>query len=184
MGRPVPLDFLDNLYNVLVIEGVVFAHLLRLVLDRGPPHQSVLELLEDGPVDLVAKVLQGAPGGLQDHWRRVVRQLALGLGVDPHQSQVLPHLFQQRVVVPLVMGRDGHAVRDFADDILQSKSHISFLPLEQAICQAYFLADFPATADNRISEKFSFSKNFEFLALSFQFLLEFLGKVVEFLHDR
>ena len=35
------------------------------------------------------------------------------------------------------------------------------------------MADFPATPANRISEKLSFSKIFEFLALSFQFLLEF-----------
>ena len=43
----------------------------------------------------------------------------------------------------------------------------------QQLSQAYFLADFPATAANIISEKLSFSKNFEFLALSFQCLLEF-----------
>ena len=118
------LDLLDNLHNVLVVEDVVLADLLRLVLDRGPPHQGVLELLEDGLVNLVAKVLQGAVGGLQHDGGRIVGQLTFGLGVNSDQSQVLPHLFQQRVVVPLVVSRDGHTVWDFADDILQTKSQL------------------------------------------------------------
>ena len=45
--------------------------------------------------------------------------------------------------------------------------------LRVSLVQAYFLADFPASAANRVSEKLSFLKNFDFLALGFQFLLEF-----------
>ena len=112
------LHLLDNLDYVLVVEDVVLAHPLGLVLDRGAPHQGVLELLEDGPMDLVAEVLQGAAGGLEHHRRGVVGQLPLGLGVDPHQGQVLPHLLQEGVVVPFVVGRDGHAVGDLADNVL------------------------------------------------------------------
>jgi hypothetical protein len=41
--------------------------------------------------------------------------LALGFGVDTDQLEIVPHLLQQGVVVPLVMGRDGHRVGDLAD---------------------------------------------------------------------
>jgi hypothetical protein len=45
------------LNDVLVVEDVVLADLLRLVLDGRPPHERVLHLLDDGPVNLVAKIL-------------------------------------------------------------------------------------------------------------------------------
>ena len=53
------------------------AHLLRPVLGGGAPHQSILELLDEGLVDAVAEVLQG--GFVKGHHHRliVVRQLAL-----------------------------------------------------------------------------------------------------------
>ena len=41
----------------------------------------------------------------------------LRLGIDSHKCQVVPHFLQEAVVVPLVMGGDGHAVRDVADDV-------------------------------------------------------------------
>ena len=54
------LDSLHNLDHVLVIEHMVLADTLRLVLHRGAPHQRVLQVLDDGPVDLVAEVLHRA----------------------------------------------------------------------------------------------------------------------------
>ena len=39
---------------------MVLADTLRLVLHRGAPHQRVLQVLDDGPVDLVAEVLHRA----------------------------------------------------------------------------------------------------------------------------
>ena len=35
----------------------------------------------------------------------------------PVELEVLPELLEEAVVVPLVVGRDGHAVRDVADDV-------------------------------------------------------------------
>ena len=35
----------------------------------------------------------------------------------PDELEVLPELLEEAVVVPLVVGRDGHAVRDVADDV-------------------------------------------------------------------
>ena len=46
-----------------------------------------------------------------------ITYLSLGLGVDPDQLEVVPHLLQQGVVVPLVVGRDRHSVRDLANYI-------------------------------------------------------------------
>ncbi len=34
-----------------------------------------------------------------------------------HQFEIVPHLFQQAVVVPLVVRGDGHAVGNLADDV-------------------------------------------------------------------
>ena len=47
------------------------------------PDEGVLELLDDGAVDLVAEVLQGAVVRLQHHGRLVVGQLPLRLRVNP-----------------------------------------------------------------------------------------------------
>lgn len=87
------------------------------MLHRGAPDEGVLELADDGAMELVAKVLQGAPLGLEDDGALVVGQLTFGLGVDPDELEVLPHLLEQGVVVPLVVGGDGHAVGDLADDV-------------------------------------------------------------------
>ena len=96
---------------------MILADLLRLVLHGGAPDQRVLHLLDDGTVDLVTEVLDGAPGRLEDNRGFVVGQLALRLGVNPDQHQILPKLLQEGVIVPLVMGRDGDAVRDVANDV-------------------------------------------------------------------
>ena len=96
---------------------MILADLLRLMLDRGAPHQRVLHLLDDGSVDLVAKIFDRAPARLEDNGGLVVGQLALGLGVNSDQLQVFPKLLKKGVVVPLVMGRDGHAVRNLANDV-------------------------------------------------------------------
>ena len=41
----------------------------------------------------------------------------LGLGVDPHEGQVVPHFLQKAVIIPLVVGGDGDGMRDLADDV-------------------------------------------------------------------
>ena len=66
-------DVLYNLDDVLVMKNMIFPHTLRLMLDTGSPHESMFQLLDDGPVNLVTEVLDGAVVGLQDHWRLVVR---------------------------------------------------------------------------------------------------------------
>ena len=71
------LDSLDNLHHVLVMKHVLLAHPLRLVLHGGPPHQRVLQVLQDAPVNLVAEVLNRAPGSLQHNRRLVVGKLTL-----------------------------------------------------------------------------------------------------------
>lgn len=58
------------------------------------------------------KVFDRALVGAQHNGRRVVRQLALGLCVYPHQAQLLPHRLHQLVNVPTVLGADGHRVGD------------------------------------------------------------------------
>ena len=70
-------DVLYNLDDVLVMKNMIFPHTLRLMLDTGSPHESMFQLLDDGPVNLVTEVLDGAVVGLQDHRRLVVWKLAL-----------------------------------------------------------------------------------------------------------
>ena len=70
-------DVLHNLDDVLVMKNMIFSHALRLVLDTGSPDESVFQLLDNCPVNLVTEVLDGAVVGLQDHRRLVVWKLAL-----------------------------------------------------------------------------------------------------------
>ena len=59
----------------------------------------------------------------QHHRLLVVRELALRLGVDSLEREVVPHLREQVVKVPFVVRRDRDCVRDFVDDIeLQRKA--------------------------------------------------------------
>ena len=51
------LNLLDDLDDVFVVELVILADLLRLVLDGRTPHERVLHLLNDRPMNLVAEVL-------------------------------------------------------------------------------------------------------------------------------
>merc|ERR1719153_1210349 len=102
------LNRLDNLNNILVMKNMILANPLWLMLHAATPDQGILQLLCDCSVNLVAKVL---------HWGLVIGKLTLWLGVDPHQLQVRPHLFQQVIVVPLVVSGYRNSVGNFADDI-------------------------------------------------------------------
>ena len=119
-------DSLDNLDHVLVIEDMILANPLWLMFDRCSPDEGVLQVLDDGSVDLVTEVLHRAVVGLQHNWGLVVRKLALskivylrhncqiifylGFCVNSHKFEIVPHLVQEIIIVPLVMGRDGDRV--------------------------------------------------------------------------
>ena len=68
-------------------------------------------------VQTIAKVLDTGVSGGQDDGRVVVGQLTLGLCVDADELQVSPHLLEQIVEVPLVMGAHGYGVRYLVDDV-------------------------------------------------------------------
>ena len=53
----VDLDFLDDLDDILVVELMILADLLRLVLDGGAPHEGVLHLFDNSSVHFVTEVL-------------------------------------------------------------------------------------------------------------------------------
>jgi hypothetical protein len=53
------------------------------VLGAAAPHVCILELLEQGLVDLVAKPFNGGLAAVQHHRLVEVRQLALGFSVHP-----------------------------------------------------------------------------------------------------
>ena len=68
---------LDDLHYILVIEDMILADSLWLMFDGCSPDQGVLQVLDDGSVDLVAEVLHGAVVGLQHNRGLVVGKLAL-----------------------------------------------------------------------------------------------------------
>lgn len=98
--------------DIFVRQLVGEADSLRLVLDRLAVDDGALELLDNGPMDGVAlllgcwsacvsgvntekgerayKVFDRALVGAEDDGRRVVWHLALGLGVDSDEVQLLP----------------------------------------------------------------------------------------------
>ncbi len=85
------------MHHVLVVQDVILSDLLRLVLDGRSPDQRVLELLDDGPVELVAEVLHGALFRLQDNRGLVVGQLALGLRVDANLLRKKSKILQNSI---------------------------------------------------------------------------------------
>ena len=68
-------------------------------------------------MNLVAKVLHATSGGLQNNGGLVIGQLSFGLSVDADKLQVVPHFFQQAVIVPFVVSRNGNAMRNFTNDV-------------------------------------------------------------------
>lgn len=57
LNEIVDLDPLDDLDDILVVELMILADLLRLVLDGGAPHEGVLHLLDNRSMHFVTKVL-------------------------------------------------------------------------------------------------------------------------------
>mmetsp|Transcript_17299 Transcript_17299/g.45121 ORF Transcript_17299/g.45121 Transcript_17299/m.45121 type:complete len:290 (-) Transcript_17299:301-1170(-) len=110
-------DLLHDLDHVFVVQHMILANLLGRVLDRGAPHQCVLEVAHDGLVQRIAEVFDGAVAALQHDGGVVVWQLALRFGVDPSEVEVGPHSGEQLVKVPLVVGRDWDGVRHLVDDV-------------------------------------------------------------------
>ena len=49
------------------MKNMIFANTLRLMLYTGTPYKGMLQLLDDGPVDLVTEVLDAAVVSLQDY---------------------------------------------------------------------------------------------------------------------
>jgi hypothetical protein len=78
--------------------------------DRRPPNVSILEVLDQRLVNLLAKVLNGAAFLLQNDRILEIGQLSFRLGVESDQTQVVPNFLQQIVKVPLVMSGNGNAV--------------------------------------------------------------------------
>jgi len=92
------------------VEKVAQTHALRLVPHRRSPDPRVLELVAKRLVNTIAKVPHGGVRLTENDWGIVVWDLALGLGVDTGQTQLVPHHLQQLVKVPPVLGGDGHTV--------------------------------------------------------------------------
>ena len=99
-------DPLHNLHHVLVLQHVLLPDPLRPVLGRRAPDQRVLELLEQSAMDPVAKVLYRRVLFRQDDGLVPVGELALGLGVDAGEAEVLPDHIDEAVEVPVEVGAD------------------------------------------------------------------------------
>jgi len=51
----------DDLNNIFIVENMISPHAHWLMFGAGSPDKSILELVDDGPVDLIAEVLHSAP---------------------------------------------------------------------------------------------------------------------------
>jgi hypothetical protein len=90
---------------------MLFTNSLGVVLHRSTPNLSVLEILNQGLVKFATEGLNLGITTRQNDWLLIVRNLALGFGVNSEQIEVLPNLGHQLIKVPLVLGRDRHVVR-------------------------------------------------------------------------
>merc|ERR1719310_873056 len=109
----------DDLNNILVVENMISPHAHWLMFGASSPDESILELVDDGSVDLIAEVLHSALsiGRLKNDRLFIVGELALGLCIDSNQLEILPHLLKETVIVPLVMRGDGNTMGDLGDDL-------------------------------------------------------------------
>merc|ERR1719310_631265 len=86
----------DDLNNILVVENMISPHAHWLMFGASSPDESILELVDDGSVDLIAEVLHSALsiGRLKNDRLFIVGELALGLCIDSNQLEILtkiPH---------------------------------------------------------------------------------------------
>lgn len=113
-------------------------HSLGLVLHGAAVHNGLPKLVHDGLMDCIAlapvsrfanpggssrvragtdEILYGT-GALPQHDRgRVIRGLALRLRVDASQRKLLPHLLQELVDIPAVLGADRAGVWDSVEQV-------------------------------------------------------------------
>ena len=89
--------FADFLWQML--HGRTLEHERMVMIDERVtrsthPDEGVFEILKNGSMDLVAEILHGT-SALREHDRRgVVWKLTFGLGVDAHELQIQPELFE------------------------------------------------------------------------------------------
>lgn len=81
--------FLDKLDDIFIVDGVVDADALRRVLGAGAPHQRVLQLGGQGPMDGVADVLHGHTLS-QDKSIIKIWGLSRLFGIYPDKRQIFP----------------------------------------------------------------------------------------------
>merc|ERR1719323_2178626 len=83
---------------------MISPHAHWLMFGASSPDESILELVDDGSVDLIAEVLHSALsiGRLKNDRLFIVGELALGLCIDSNQ---------------LVMRGDGNTMGDLGDDL-------------------------------------------------------------------
>ena len=59
------------------MKNMILSNSLRLMLDRCAPDKSMLQILDDAPVNLVAKILHSAMHCLKHNRSLVIGKLAL-----------------------------------------------------------------------------------------------------------
>ena len=71
-----------------------FGHYLWVVLDGASPHQRVLEILHQSPMNLVDETLDRSVVPPQNHRLIIIRQLSLWFRVNSRKVQILPQCLQ------------------------------------------------------------------------------------------
>ena len=110
------ISFLDDLYDVFVLAGVGEADPLRGVFGRSSPHQGVLELVDERPVNAVANVLDGRPVAHDESVLEIGPVAAL-FRVDADERQGIPYLFEEIVEVEFHVHGDDDGVGLMGDPV-------------------------------------------------------------------
>jgi hypothetical protein len=96
---------------------MVLAYALWVMLDTSSPDLRAFHLFCQRLVNSVAEVENRAIFPGDDDWRLVIWNLALGLGINSNQVEVVPNFLHQLVEVPLVLRANGNIVRELVKQV-------------------------------------------------------------------
>lgn len=87
------------------------------VLDTDSPDLGMLKFGKKTLVNLLTEIFDGRVLPHHDNRSIVVRNLSFGLGVDPHQVQVVPGSLQKLIKIPFVESGNGNVVRNTVQNV-------------------------------------------------------------------
>lgn len=115
--------FFDNLYNVLIVELMIFTHFLRIEFDGSSPNHTVSKIPNHIPVYFITKIFDSAPKSLNNDWLLIIGIFSFRFGINPNQIEILPHSVNKLIQIPSKITSDGHIMLNLIQNVQLIKSY-------------------------------------------------------------